>query len=188
MKVICITGKRGAGDAIDTFSSQGIPFDFYATPAVYENPVRHGIKLAHVNALNLAKKLGLSESVIVEDDVELTSKKSIEMFNECRYLAKELGFDIILGGAHHYESKDSGVLLEAVKLSGMHLYAVLNDKVDFSLCPKNEHIDNWVGKTYKVAVCNPMIAIQRIGWSEHHRSEVDYTEMFNRYDILRDNP
>ncbi len=163
MKVICITGRRGAGDAIDTFTSQGTPFNFYATPAVYDTPVRHGIKLAHVNALNIAKKFGIKDSVIVEDDVELTSKRSLEMFNECRYLATELGFDILLGGAHHYATNDEGVIVQVSKLSGMHFYAVLNDKVSFDDCPKNEHIDNWVGKTYKVGVCNPMIAVQRVG-------------------------
>jgi len=181
MNIICITGKRGCGDAMSDFMEKAnLPFDFYATPANYSKPARHGIKLAHVDALNFAKKKGLDRSIIVEDDVLLTSNRSLEYFFESALVAKECEYDIIVGGAHHYSKTPNG----AKKLSGMHLYMVLNPNVSFDGCPKNEHIDNWVGKNYKVWVCEPMIAIQRPGWSEHKRADVDYTEMFERYDIL----
>jgi len=182
MKVICITGKRGCGDAMSEFTEKSsVPFEFYSVPANYEKPAHHGIKLAHQFALDTAKKFGLESSIIVEDDVELTSRNSIEYFIECRYLAKELGYDIIVGGAHHYEFSEYG----ARKLSGFHFYSVLSDRVDFSGCPKGEHIDNWVGRNYRVWVCEPMIAIQRPGYSERVDKDVDYSALFSRYSILK---
>jgi hypothetical protein len=182
MKIICITGKRGCGDAMSEFTEKStIPFEFYSVPANYEKPAHHGIKLAHQFALDTARRLSLDSSIIVEDDVELTSRNSIEYFMDCRYLAKELDYDIIVGGAHHYEKSEFG----ANKLSGFHFYSVLNPDVSFEACPKGEHIDNWVGRNYKVWVCEPMIAVQRPGYSERVGKDVDYSERFKRYSILR---
>jgi hypothetical protein len=181
LNVICITGKRGAGDALSEFTEKaGRPFNFYTVPAVYDSPVRYGIRQAHSNALALSRTLeGLS--IIVEDDVELTSMESIDHFLFELNLAKNEGSDILLGGASHFK----GVLAPVSQLSGMFFYAVLNPSVTFDHCPKNCHIDNWLADTYKVAVCQPMVAVTRAGWSEHSRTEVDYSAMFERYPILR---
>lgn len=188
MEVICITGKRGAGDAIDTFISQGVPFNFHQVDAVYDKPVHHGIKLAHVAAQQKMMEFDFitEDVVIVEDDIFLTHPNSVEHFLECKKTATELGFDIILGGVHHmkYESLNLKIA-HATQVSGMHMYSIINPTVDLSKCPKSEHIDNWVGKNFKVAVCIPMVATQRAGWSEHKRSNVDYVDMFERYPILR---
>jgi len=182
MNIICITGKRGCGDALSEFTEKShLPFNFMASPANYSQPVRHGIKLAHQHALNVAKKNGIDQSIIVEDDVELTSTRSLDYFIESAKVARECEYDIIVGGAHHYERTKRG----AKKLSGMHFYMVLNPDVDFADCPKSEHIDNWVGRNYKVWVCSPMIAIQRPGWSEHRKIDVDYSELFGKYEVLR---
>ena len=182
MNVICITGKRGAGDALSDFTELcHVPFRFMSVPANYSTPVRHGIKLAHQFAIETAKRAGISDSIIIEDDVKLTSNRSTDYFVESAKIAKELEYDIIVGGAHHYVKTPNG----CNKLSGMHFYQILNQSVDFSDCPKTEHIDNWVSNNYKVWVCEPMIAIQRRGWSEHHKQDVDYTDMFERYPILR---
>jgi hypothetical protein len=183
MNIICITGKRGCGDALSEFTEKaGIPFNFYSVPAVYDTPVRYGIAQAHRNALKLARTLeGLS--IIVEDDVVLTSRDSIRRFLVSVNGAEGIGYDILLGGAHHFTPKHDGFGYN--QISGLHFYTVLNPSVTFDDCPKNRHIDNWIGETYKVAVCQPMIAITRPGWSEHCRSEVDYTEMFERYPILK---
>lgn len=182
MNIICITGKRGCGDALSEFTEKaGRPFNFYSIPAVYDSPVRYGIAQAHRNALAKARTLeGLS--IIVEDDVVLTSNKSLNRFEWEVKLALNEGVDILLGGAHHFE----GLTAPISKLSGLHFYAVLNPNINFDQCPKNKHIDNWIGDTFKVAVCQPMIAVTRKGWSEHSKTEVDYSEMFERYPILRD--
>lgn len=181
MNIICITGKRGCGDALSEFTEKaGRPFNFYTVDAVYDSPVRYGIAQAHRNALKLARSLeGLS--IIVEDDVVLTSTGSLQQFLFELDLARNEGSDILLGGAHHFRS--AGDRFD--QISGLHFYTVLNPDVNFDDCPKNRHIDNWIGETYKVAVCQPMIAVTRPGWSEHSRSEVDYSEMFNRYPILK---
>jgi hypothetical protein len=183
MNIICITGKRGCGDALSEFTEKaGRPFNFYTVDAVYDSPVRYGIAQAHRNALKLARSFeGLS--IIVEDDVVMTSSSSLEQFLFELDLARNEGSDILLGGASHFEL--NGDCSTVRKLSGMFFYTVLNPSVTFDDCPKNRHIDNWIGETYKVAVCQPMIAVTRPGWSEHSRTEVDYTEMFNRYPILR---
>jgi len=181
MNIICITGKRGCGDALSEFTEKaGRPFNFYSVPAVYDTPVRYGIAQAHRNALALARTLeGLS--IIVEDDVVLTSDKWFGLFEFELNVSRDEGVDILLGGAHHF----TGSCYRVDKLSGLHFYTVLNPSVTFDDCPKNRHIDNWIGETYKVAVCQPMIAVTRPGWSEHSKSEVDYSEMFNRYPILK---
>lgn len=188
LHIICITGKRGCGDALSQFTEQGIPFTFHEVPAVYDTPTQHGIKQAHSNALKLAKSIGLKKCIIVEDDVELTSRDSLERFVDVVRLAK--GVPIVLGGCHNYEElfHDKLGMWSAVygKLSGFHMYSVLSDSVDFDQCPPSEHIDNWAGRNYAVAVCNPMVAVQSKGWSEHKQREVDYSEMFERYPILRD--
>lgn len=182
MNIICITGKRGAGDALSEFIEKaGQPFNFYTVPAVYDTPVRYGIRQAHSNALALARKLE-GVSIIVEDDVELTSKDSVRNFLFNLEIAPLEGMEILLGGAHHYRLNDNGAVSQ---ISGFHFYTVLSPSISFDDCPKHKHIDNWVGETFKVAVCQPMIAVTRKGWSEHSRSEVDYSDMFNRYPILR---
>lgn len=183
MNVICITGKRGAGDALSEFTEKaGRPFNFYTVPAVYDSPVRYGIAQAHRDALALSRTLD-DLSIIVEDDVELTSDDSIEFFRWAAMMREYEGVDILLGGAHHFRVKDDGTVSQ---LSGLHFYSVLNPSVSFDNCPKNYHIDNWIADNYKVSVCRPMIAVTRAGWSEHSKSDVDYTAMFERYPILRD--
>lgn len=188
LHIICITGKRGCGDALHQFTEQGIPFTFHQVSAVYDTPVQHGIKQAHSNALKLAKSIGLEKCVIVEDDVELTSKDSLRRFIEV--VNSAIGVPVILGGCHNYEAlfDDKKGRWSAVcgNLSGFHMYSVLSDSVDFDQCPPNAHIDNWAGRNFAVAVCNPMVAVQSPGWSEHRQREVDYSEMFGRYPILRD--
>lgn len=188
LHIICITGKRGCGDALSQFTEQGIPFTFHEVPAVYDTPVQHGIKQAHSNALKLAKSIGLEKCVIVEDDVELTSRDSLSRFVEVVRNAD--CSDVILGGCHNYsalfDSAYGNWSAVESRLSGFHMYSVLSDSVDFDECPPSEHIDNWAGRNYAVAVCNPMVAIQSKGWSEHKQKEVDYSEMFERYPILRD--
>jgi len=184
MKVFCITGNRGAGDAIDTFASQGIPFEFKTVSANYSKPARHGIKLAHAEAVSMMQMNG--GGIICEDDVLFTSPDSLATFALCQKSAWELGFDILLGGVHH--CKPLGIPIHGIQqitdISGMHLYSILNENVDVMKCPMSEHIDNWIGKTYKVAVCWPMIALQRAGYSEHHCRVVDYRTDFDRYPIL----
>lgn len=183
MNIICITGKRGCGDALSEFTEKaGRPFNFYSVPAVYDSPVRYGIAQAHRNALKLARTLdGLS--IIVEDDVVLTSRESVWEFYQDILSAYEGDVDILLGGAHHFKLREDGTVSQ---LSGLHFYTVLNPDITFDDCPKHRHIDNWIGDTFKVAVCQPMIAITRKGWSEHSKTEVDYSEMFERYPILKD--
>lgn len=180
LNIICITGKRGCGDALSEFTEKaGRPFNFYTVPAVYDTPVRYGIAQAHRNALSLSRTLeGLS--IIVEDDVELTSMESVDRFLFTLECAKNEGVDVLLGGAHHFKG-----LWQVSQLSGLHFYTVLSPSVTFDHCPKNRHIDNWLAENYLVSVCQPMIAITRKGWSEHSRTEVDYTAMFERYPILR---
>lgn len=181
MNIICITGKRGCGDALSEFTEKSSrPFNFYSVPAVYDSPVRYGIAQAHRNALALARTLD-GMSIIVEDDVVLTSRDSLNQFELEAFADNWFGYDIVLGGAHHFRKTDDG----CDQLSGFHFYTVLNPDVSFDDCPKNRHIDNWIGDVYKVAVCQPMIAITCPGWSEHSRTEVDYSEMFERYPILR---
>lgn len=185
MKIFCITGMRGAGDAIDTFTAQSIPFEFRQVAANYSKPARHGIKLAHAEALALCRmKKG---DIICEDDVLLTAPNALSHFMDARADAISRGYDIILGGCHHcniISEEDSPFIRGVAQVSGMHLYSVLSDRVDFMQCPMNEHIDNWIGRTYKVAVAWPMMALQRAGWSEHHCKVVDYRKDFDRYPVL----
>jgi hypothetical protein len=186
MNVFCITGMRGAGDAIDAFISQSVPFSFREIGANYSKPTRHGIKLAHSESLEMSRMIG-GDSVICEDDVMFTAPHGLAHFIDARAEAQRLGYDIILGGVHHcnVRSDSDNQLIRGIgQVSGMHLYSVLNDSVDFSRCPMSEHIDNWVGVTYKVAVCWPMVAVQRAGWSEHHCKVVDYRMEFDRYPLL----
>jgi len=186
VKIFCITGMRGAGDAIDTFASQGIPFEFREVTANYSKPARHGIKLAHAEALAMDRMYG-GGNIIVEDDVLLTAPHALDVFHDAALEAGRLGYDIILGGVHHCNivaETDNPYIRGVQQVSGMHLYSVLTDRVDFMQCPMNEHIDNWIGRTYKVAVCWPMMALQRAGWSEHHCKVVDYRTEFDRYPVL----
>lgn len=185
MKIFCITGKRGAGDAIDAFAAQGLPFDFSSVEANYSKPARHGIKLAHAEAVAMMRLHG-GTGIVCEDDILFSSTKSLQTFIEAMSEAKKQGYDVLLGGVSHCRPKGEAVngVISVACTSGMHMYAVLNDSVDLMKCPMSEHVDNWVGMTYKVGLCWPMVALQRAGYSEHHCKVVDHISEFKRYPIL----
>jgi len=102
--------------------------------------------------------------IICEDGVSFFGKGAFATFIDCEMEAREQGYDILVGGVSQCQvvSDAENRIARIKNMKGLHLYSVLNDKVDFSKCPKNEFLDRWVGENYKVAVCYPMVSLRRV--------------------------
>lgn len=83
MKVICIEGKNGAGDALCEFTEQGIPFEFHSVG-------------------NFADALQMSNcdgsDLICKHDVRLLGDDSLLGFTQLMISAKVSGFGQIKSG------------------------------------------------------------------------------------------
>ena len=154
MNIICITGKRGCGDALSSFiENANHPFNFYVIHTT------HGIKQAHVDALAKARSFNDDGPfIIIEDHVLLSSPESLSRFMAYAITARNSGADIVKGEPGSYLA------------GGMYFYVVLNDTVSFDDCPNNRSLNKWIGENYRVATCQPMIAVTRNGWNERLES------------------
>lgn len=150
MNIVCIAGKRGAGDALSEFTEQGIPFNF---KTIDENKSE---KAAHNEAVEIGKIQG--NAIVCEHDIMFTSKKSLETFVNSMQIAYNEGFDILLGGA---DTVYGNSIHQVDDFHGNFIYAILNDEVDISKCPKTTKLSTWLAENYKVQCCHPMIAVRR---------------------------
>lgn len=148
---------------------QGIT-EYILWPAIMMQPPRTGISRAHKQIVAWAKLTNQEEVFILEDDVKFTSPNSYEHFLD---LQPE-DFDLYLGGIYRGQIKNG--LTE--NFSALHCYIIHSRFYDtFLSADESEDIDNWCAGKGKFVVCNPMIAIQHIGWSDNNQCMADYDDL-----------
>lgn len=108
MKVICIEGKHGAGDALCEFTEQGIPFEFHV-----------------VKSMNDAATISSTDGtdIICNHDVKLTYEDSALEFLRIAKIAKSDGFMIVRGGKFGMAS-----IVSPVGRSTVFCYPPLSEK------------------------------------------------------------
>lgn len=140
--------------------------------AVYWPSIPHinsvtSISNSHKQIVAFAKKNGLHEIAIAEDDVLFTSINSWNFFLQ----NKPNDFDIYLGGVYMGIPFPDNTLYS---FCGMHLYIIHERFYDqFLLSPENKSIDRAQDGAGKFVLCNPLVAKQRNGYSFHRKAHVN---------------
>ncbi len=154
---------------------------------VVDKTSKLGIAKAHMNCIEYAKNNNFSNVLILEDDV-IFRDGAREYADECIKHIPE-NYDILLGGL--YDS----LKLESVndfwnkteRFCGLHFYIVNEKAYDKILAYNGEtHIDKYMVRFAKLDsyVTKKHFAIQRIGFSDNVKRNVDYSNLLERFELL----
>lgn len=136
---------------------------------VYLETSKEGISQAHKNCVRYAKKNGLENVIIMEDDIRFTDKNSFNFYLEGFDLLP-IDWNIYLGGAYSYQGKGKvhPNMLTVQTFSAFHFYAVNKKFYDVFLeLDPTKHIDTILGFTTKSYLRFPIPSIQFDGYSEN---------------------
>lgn len=145
--------------------------------------------------IKIAKKENYKRIVIFEDDVKITSKKSIEKF-QMSMNSLPPDWDILLGGVYSILNGDK-IWNEHLKLlkdfSSLHFTLINHTSYDIILehdVKKKKHLDRYLGEKskngeLKVFLTWPMIAVQHAGKSDITNKMVNYERLLKKFEILK---
>lgn len=137
-------------------------------PAIYKTPVQTGISQAHKQIVFNAKKEGLKEVLIMEDDVKFPSMDGFSYFLQ----NKPEDYDIYLGGVYSGSPDKEGLVKS---FSGLHCYMVHSSFYDdFLSIDESKHLDRGMAGKGRFVLCDPMVAIQYNGFSENTNQIMNY--------------
>lgn len=153
--------------------------DYVIVAAIIDKPtVPASINASHKTIVQHAKDNDLPEICIFEDDCMFTTPTGFQTF----LASIPQHFDLYLGGCYSpdqqainslKDSKDPAI--EINNFTGMHCYIIRKQYYErFLALPSDGHIDVLQAGHGKFFVCNPMVALQRPGWSATAQKEVDY--------------
>ena len=170
-----LTGRLEA--LMKEFEQEGIK-DFKIWDIVEDSKsVVTSINLSHKRIVSWAKKEGLSEVCIGEDDLCFSAKGGWQHF--LRNRPKE--FDIYSAATYVEDTNDKNILC------GFQLYVVNNSFYDAFLSVDDKlHIDTEVANLKGFFhVCRPFAALQRPGWSSNNMAQVNYNSLLKPEDIYQ---
>ena len=150
--------------------------------------VHEGIAEAHIQCVRMAKALNLPYCMIIEDDLLFQAKeKTIEyVTNAFRHVPED--WDILLSGIYDgHPVKVNEYWSKVKKFCGLHLYVVNAKFYDKFLSYEGGwHIDQWLNHKgdNNVYVTNKFFAIQRNGYSDNVKKNVNYNDLLKNYKIL----
>lgn len=166
--------------------------DFELFEATRATPGSLGLSDSYKRLIN--KHKDEKELFLFEDDVFFTSDKSIEYFTEC-YNSLPNDWDILLGGSYWFQNPINigSNLIKVKDFCSMHCIIIKNTTYEHFLnhdTEKQKHIDRYLGELAKenklnIYLANPMIAIQKPGYSFLANKEVNYTNMLSNKSLLR---
>lgn len=140
-------------------------------PSVHDTtmPFR-GINLAHKQVIIFAKHQGLPMVCISEDDFKLTAPGAWEYFLD--NIPND--FDVYLSGIYKGHIKEDGTV---DNFCALHLYIVHERFYDkFLAVDEKNNIDTLLGSVGKCVVCQPFVAVQHNGWSDHKNGYYEYEQ------------
>lgn len=143
-----------------------------------EKPSR-GIAKAHQQIVSWAHDLGLPDVLIAEDDVQFTAEGALEYF-----LSHEpLDYDLYLGGIAYGRIKDDNSVED---FAGTHFYKIKQRffKTFLSLSGEKD-IDRDLAGRGRFVVSNPMVAVQRNGYSDNKREYRDNELYYRKKNLWR---
>lgn len=143
------------------------------------------IWLGHQNAIKMALNDGEKYPIIMEDDVKFVAPRAFERFVKLSENFVDRG--IFFGGMSHGLTtvSSNGVAKIISSSSGMHCYRLNEDHAKYMIdfdSPQRCHIDRWVTDNIECYVTMPMVAIQYSGFSDSKNQNMDYDNLFRRYD------
>jgi len=152
---------------------QGIT-DYEIFPCIMLPEVVPSINASHKMIVREAKKNGLPEVAIAEDDLMFPAEDGWDYFLR----NKPEKYDLYLAGTYCLPVTNKII-------TGFHLYMVHSDFYDTFLSAKdNAHIDtefNNIEGDYHF--CYPFAALQRPGWSNNCRRQVNYNGYLKPNDV-----
>jgi GR25 family glycosyltransferase involved in LPS biosynthesis len=165
--------------------------EFIVSPGIVAEKGFIGCGKAHVQAMETAFKLSEGPVVIFEDDVVFPGKhKTVEHINKClQNLPEE--WDVLLGGVLTEDGLKpyNEYWHEVVDPRGLQMYIITlkafnRIKEGFKF---NKHIDEWIANNgFKVYVMNPMVAMQRDGYSDNAGYNAKYFTLYSKkYKLLK---
>jgi len=127
-----------------------------------------GISQAHKRVVRYARRLKQDMVCVAEDDFHLTAPGAWEYFLQNIPTV----FDIYLSGIYFgYINKENVVK----QFCGLHLYIVHNRFYNtFLSIDENNNLDQALNGKGKFVVCDPFIAIQHDGYSDHKGKHATY--------------
>lgn len=166
------------GPLMEQLSNQGINDAVVWEACITEPTVEASINRSHKDIVRWAQERELEECCIMEDDVQF-----INGGWKAFLASKPDSFDLYLGGAYGLNrlaeeriAKESPVA-ELQSFQGLHFYIIHSKYYDkFLSVPDNAHIDVAQAGLGLFYVCQPMIAIQRPGFSATARKHVNYNQ------------
>ncbi len=149
-------------------------------PGIVHTKPSIGIAMAHQQIVRWAAKECLPEITIGEDDLQFTAPGAFEYYLQ----NKPPDFDLYISGITYGQIISDNNLYD---FSGLHLYTI-NQKFYNTFLSQDgaTDIDRSLKGKGKFILCNPMVAIQRNGFSDNKRQEVDYSIYFNARSLYRD--
>ena len=144
------------------------------TPVADKDSVVRSINLSHKQIVSWAKKMGLKEVCIAEDDLQFTAPGAWEYFLS----QKPDDYDIYLACTYIPPISNNAIC-------GFHLYMVNERFYDTYLSmAEDKHIDTEANSLEgKFVFCYPFPALQRACWSANNRAVVNYNSVLKKEDI-----
>lgn len=134
---------------------------------------KENINAAHKQIVYYAKIAEFSEVVIAEDDLVFTHPDSWKHFTA----NDPADYDVYLGGCYSPVFNTDNTLKS---FCGLHLYSVHERFYDtFLSLPKHEHIDRSMEGFGRFILADPMVAIQRNGFSSNTGKDENYDQLLN---------
>jgi hypothetical protein len=150
---------------------QGIS-DYKIWPGVKTARPSVGIAMAHQQIVKWAARENLQEITIAEDDVLFTADGAFTYYLQ----SKPSTFDLYLAGITYGELLPDNTVKD---FAGTHLYTIHQNFYTTFLDQTGEvDIDRALKNKGKFVVCNPMVAIQRNGFSDNRKKVMDYSIYF----------
>lgn len=156
---------------MEQLSIQGIT-NYELWDGVYKyDSAKENISAAHKEIVRYAKLAEFSEVVIAEDDIVFTHPDSWKEF--VKNVPKD--YDLYLGGCYTPVFNPDYTLKS---FCGLHLYSVHERFYDkfLSLSP-HDHIDRSMEGMGKFVLADPMVAIQRNGYSSNTGKDEVYDQL-----------
>lgn len=171
LNIICGNRSERMPLLMKELETQGIT-DYTLWDGVYKyDSVKENINAAHKQIVEYSKIAEFSEVIIAEDDLVFTHPESWKQF------LKNIPdrYDIYLGGCYSPVFNPDNTLKS---FCGLHLYSIHESFYDtFLSLPKHEHIDRSMEGLGRFILADPMVAVQRNGFSSNTGKDEIYDNL-----------
>lgn len=153
-------------------AEQGITeYEIFPAVFIHKMPTHYCINKAHKAIIQTAKERGLKECLVFEDDILFTGKGAFDY-----YIKNKPGdYDIYLGGYYLGVPANDNTIIE---FTAMHCYMVHERFYDtFLSVADDEHIDGALSGKGRYVVCDPIVAVQKNGYSYNSKQDCKFEKL-----------